>query len=75
MNQFLEGSITDKCRNPYCIKGEDGGRKTVAIRNSREGGGYCSKSCESINRYKKRYTGSLNGRATQNMLREKMSQL
>ena len=59
----------------YCTKGKDGKRQVIAIRDTRAGGGYCSKACASINQYKKRYTGSLQGRATQEAVKEKMQTL
>ena len=73
MTQFADQSIPAQCANPYCNKGKDGKRAPAAIRDTRQGAGYCSRSCGSIIRYKKRYEGTMSGRANIEHMRGKMS--
>lgn len=72
---FLDESVKGVCANPYCNKGKDGKRAEVAIRDARKGAGYCSKPCASVIRYKKRYKGTMSGRAEVGYIRDKMTNL
>lgn len=75
MSQFNVQSAKALCANLYCNKGKDGKRAEVAIRDAKKAAGYCSQPCASMARYKKRYKGTMSGRANVEYIRDKMTNL
>ena len=67
------GSAKGFCKNPYCNKGEDGKKAIVAVRNLREGPGYCSRPCASMSRYKNRYRGTNSGPVDAKVFHDRMN--
>ena len=60
------GNVRGKCAN--C-------GKEIAIRDIRNPNNYCSKSCASMKRYAKRYSGTMFGKATRDRIKEKSKEL
>ena len=67
------GNAKGYCKNVYCDKGEDGKRAVVAVRDLRDGAGYCSRPCASMSRYKKRYRGTNSGPVDPEIFHDKMN--
>lgn len=49
--------------------------KEIAVRDSRNPVAYCGRVCAQMERYKKRYKGTLYGKAIRDHIKEKMKQL
>ena len=73
--QYAESSVQGICSNIYCKRGVDGKRGVVAIRNIRELS-YDSQACKQMmERYSKRYKGSMTGPADRQVIDDKMNTL